>query len=161
MKKIQIVPLLVCAALLGGCATASISAKEQIMEKVGKTYKADANQTYYAVRWALKECGYTITTEDLQNGTVKSGWVDSKADSFYLNPFGHPDYGANGAYYMLELNINPEEGTGMTRVDVTAHVKSMQRRLHSSKAVEKKVLKKVTEYLRKPDIELTNIGIEE
>jgi hypothetical protein len=37
----------------------------------------------------------------------------------------------------------------------------MQRRLHSSKAVEKKVLKKVTEYLRKPDIELTNIGIEE
>lgn len=147
------------AVLLSACANPSVHAREQVMNKVSRTFNADANKTYYAVRSSLKDGGYPITLEDLKNGVIKTGWRASKADSFYLNPFGHTDYGANGAYYMFEINIVPDDSGSRVAVDVISHVKSMASPLLTSEIYEKKLLKKIAEYLRPADIDVTNIGI--
>jgi hypothetical protein len=151
------------AVAMGGllsCAHPMTEAKAKTMTKFSKEYKTDANQAYYAVRWALKTNGYAIANEDLQNGVITSGWLDSPVDGFYTEPFGHRDYGVNGAYYQLTINIVPQDG-GMTKVEVTSSVKSVISHLQSSGKVEKKILKKISDYLRTSDVKVTNLGMEE
>lgn len=160
-KHITSYLLLLAPVLFHSCATPAIQAKEQTMPGISRTFDATPNDAYYAVRWALKTDGYNITKEDLDNGIVVSSWLASKVDSFYIDPFGpeHKDYGVNGAYYKLEVKITPDGGK--TRVEVVPHVKCIYPNLKSSHKEEKRVLKRVADYLRKPDINVTNIGIEE
>lgn len=152
--------LLVCLAVFfAACAHPMFEARKTVMPKVSKTFNTSANEAYNAVRWALKTGGYNVAGEDLKNGVVTSSWLASKVDSFYIAPFGHPDYGVNGSYYQLEIFIVPEDGK--TRIDVVPHVKSVVAHFKSSGIEEKKVLDKVADYLRTSDIRLTNLGLEE
>ncbi|PIR16481.1 MAG: hypothetical protein COV46_08060 [Deltaproteobacteria bacterium CG11_big_fil_rev_8_21_14_0_20_49_13] len=150
-----------CVLLHSSCADPSIHASEREVATVSRIFNATPNDAYYAVRWALKTDGYNINKEDLDNGMVVSGWLPSKVDSFYIDPFGpeHKDYGTNGAYYRLSIKITPEDGK--TKVEVTSLVKSIVPHLRSSEIQEKKVLRKMADYLRKADIDVTNVGIEE
>ncbi len=153
---------LIAVINFSACSKPMAEAKERSLVKVARTFNTDANEAYYAVRWALKTSGYSITNEDLQNGVVMSSWLPSKVDSFYVDPWGgHPDFGADGAYYRLEVKIVPTDDSGKTRVEVISHVKSLIAHLHSSQIYEKKILSKVSDYLRNPDLRVTNIGAEE
>ncbi|MBI2341187.1 MAG: hypothetical protein HYU98_00425 [Deltaproteobacteria bacterium] len=147
--------------LFVSCAHPLYEAREFPNKTVSKTFETDANQAYSAIRWALKTSGYAIINENLEEGIVTSGWLPTKADSHYLEPFGHPDYGVNGAYYRLEVKIIPEDVGSKTRVEIVSRVRSMMAQLKSSEIEEKKILNMVSDYLRKPDIHLTNIGLEE
>lgn len=142
------------------CAHPAYEGREVTTKTFSRQFTTDANQAYYAVRWALKTDGYAITEEDLQNGLVKTGWLATKVDSHYLNVFGRRDYGVNGGYYMLDVVIKPPEG-GQTEVSITSHVKSIMANLKSSGIEEKKILRKIADYLRSPNIKVTNIGVEE
>lgn len=159
-KNIALAVVMAVFVLSASCAKPMLDAKTHQMPNVSRDFKTDANQAYYAVRWALKTNGYAIANEDLQNGIITSGWLDSPVDAFYTTPFGHRDYGANGAYYQLVINIVPQDG-GMTKVEITSRVKSIVSHLQSSGKVEKKILKKISDYLRTSDINVTNIGMEE
>jgi len=150
---------LFASLLLSSCAHPMLEAKEYTATTVSKTFKTDANGAYAAVRSVLKTNGYAITAEDLQNGIVTSGWRASTADSHYVAPFGHRDYGVNGAYFKLEIRLIPDGSS--TRVEIASKVKSIVAHLKSSEIEEKKILSKVGDYLRGPDIRLTNIGIDE
>ena len=163
MKKIALLAVMLVAAIsLSSCSHPMAEAKERALVKVARTYNTDANEAYYAVRWALKTSGYSITSENLQDGVVMSSWLASKVDSFYVDPWGgHPDFGADGAYYRLEVRIVPTDDSSKTRVEVISHVKSLIAHLHSSEIYEKKILSKVSDYLRNPDLKVTNLGAEE
>jgi hypothetical protein len=152
---------LIPVLLLFSCAHSMYEAREFANQTVSKTFETDANHAYLAIRWALKTSGYSIINENLEEGIVTSGWLPTKVDSHYLEPFGHPDYGVNGAYYGLEVKIIPEDVGSKTRVEIISHVRSMMAQLKSSEIEEKKILNMVSDYLRKPDIHLTNIGLEE
>jgi len=160
MRLRNIIVLVIMAGFVSACAKPAIHAREQVMEKVSRSFSTDANQAYYAVRAALKASGYFISSEDLQDGVIKSSWVRSKADSFYVAPFGHVDYIADGAYYRLQVNIIPKDGVSKVDIEVASHVKSVSSHLHSSGIYEKKVLEKIADYLRPSDIDVTNVGIE-
>ncbi len=157
MRKIQVVILLL---VISGCAHPAYEGREVTTETFSRQFTTDANQAYYGVRWALKTDGYAITEEDLQNGMVKTGWLATKVDSHYMNVFGRRDYGVNGGYYMLDVQLTPLDG-GQTEVSVTSHVRSMMSNLKSSGIEEKKILKRIADYLRSPNVKVTNIGIEE
>lgn len=161
MKTLNIIVALLSLFIVQACSHPIMDAKESTTAIVSKNFETDANQAYYAVRWALKTSGYSITNEDLQNGTVTSSWLTTKVDSHFIAPFDRPDYGVNGAYYRLEIKIAPETGTNLTRVEITSRVKSMIPRLRSSETEEKRILSKISDYLRRPDIRVTNLGIEE
>ena len=147
--------------VISSCAHPMFEAKEKTTTTVSRAFDTDANEAYQAVRWALKTSGYSITGEDLQNGVVTSGWLPTTVDSHYVDPFGgHRDYGVNGAYFMLEVKIVPMD-SGQTDVQISSRVKGMMAHLRSSKVQEGSVLNKVSDYLRKPDIRVTNLGVEE
>lgn len=148
-----------CFLLLSSCAHPVAEGKDKIVSTLSQNFDADANTAYSAIRWALKTSGYAINSEDLQNGIITSGWLAGKADSFYVAPFGHKDYGVNGAYYRLEFTIIPEGGE--TKIEISSRVKSVLAHLKSSEIEEKKILKKIGDYLRNPEIRVTNVGIEE
>ncbi len=145
------------------CAHPMMEGKKYTVATVSRSFAGDANHAYEAVRWALKTTGYNIIKEDLDNGVITSGWLPSGVDSFYIAPFGeeHKDYGVNGSYYRLEIKLTPDAGGARTTVDVTSQVKSMAIHLKSSEVEERKILKKIADYLRGEDIKLTNIGVEE
>lgn len=166
MKKIIIfavfLQLTAYNLLLSSCSQPAFDAKESTTASVSRTFESDANQAYYAVRWALKTSGYSIINEDLQNGVLTSGWRPSTVDSHYVDPFGRKDYGVNGAYFKLEVKIMPNEGSSnKTKIEISSRVKSMMAHLKSSEIEEKKILGKVADYLRKADIRVTNLGAEE
>lgn len=161
-NKITIVLLL--AMMCSACATPSMSAKEQSLSPVERTFTADANQAYYAIRWALAATGYPVGNEDLRNGTISTTWVPTKVGSQYLDPFdrndpGTRDFGNRGGYYRMDLQVIPEDGKA--RIVVTSQVRSIVANLKSSGEQEDRVLNKIGDYLRNADPDVTNVSIPE
>ena len=162
MRYVKWVALLVVVLSVAACVKPALTAKEQTLTPYDRTFDADANQTYYAIRWALAAVGYPVGSEDLQNGLIGTTWIPTKVGSQYLDPFDRQeqtsrDWGNNSGYYKLAFHVQPEGGK--TRVTVTAYVRSVVANLKSSGEQEQLVLNKVGDYLRGADPEVTNVGI--
>lgn len=158
-KWVMVAIMLVSAA---ACVKPALTAKEQTLTPVDRVFDADANQTYYAIRWALAATGYPVGSEDLQNGLIGTTWIPTKAGSQFLDPFDRQeqtsrDWGNNSGYFKLAFHVQPE--SGKTRVTVTAYVRSVVANLKSSGEQEKVVLNKVGDYLRGAAPDVTNVGI--
>jgi hypothetical protein len=154
--------MLILCVVCAACVKPALTAKEQTLTPFDRMFDADANQTYYAIRWALAATGYPVGTEDLQNGMIGTTWVPTKVGSQYLDPFDRQeqtsrDWGDNAGYYKMAFHVQPEEGK--TRVTVTSHVKSVVANLKSSGEQEQQILNKVGDYLRGADPDVTNVGI--
>lgn len=160
LRIARVVCLLMCTvSLFAGCTKELAESTTQSMDTVSRSFKGTANQTYYAIRWALAARGYPVGYEDLPGGVISSSWIATKAGSHYVAPFGngHRDYGQTGAYHQLELRVLPSGGT--TTVDVTSRTKSIIANLHSSGSEERAVLDEVGNYLR-ANTDVTNLGVE-
>lgn len=160
-KWVVVAILLVSTA---ACVKPALTAKEQTLTPVDRIFEADANQAYYAIRWALAAAGYPVGAEDLQNGLIATTWVPTKVGSQYLDPFDRHeqtsrDWGNNSGYFKMAFHVQPE--SGKTRVTVTAYVRSVVANLKSSGEQEQLVLNKVGDYLRGADPEVTNVGIKD
>ncbi len=111
-----------------------------------------------AMKKTLEQLGYEIASNDEENGKMTTGWKAVEVDSHYYDLFGRPDYGStDGAYYQLLVDLN-EEGSRL-KVLVATKVKTIVGKLHSSGKVEKRVLKQLEDYLRSPQIEMSNVGV--
>lgn len=141
------------------CAKGVVTATTHDGVPVEKSYFADTNKVYYAVRWAMEQNGYPVAREDLQNGHLESGWLATKSDSHYIPVFGRQDYGVNGSYYKFNIDIIPDGS--QTHVKVTSEMKTLIHNLASSGREEKALLAKTADFLRTGDVPLTNVGIEE
>lgn len=128
-------------------------------EYFSEDYAASANDTYYAVRWALKDAGYPVEKEDLAGGVITTKWLPVTAGSHYIEVFGRPDYGVTNSYHQLEVRISPEGGR--TLVKVGSRAKTLVYNLKSSGVEERKVLEYVGDYLRSSEPDITNLGINE
>lgn len=123
--------------------------------------KFDTNkeEAFYAVRWALKTRGYPIAHENQNEGVVKSTWVPTKSDSHALILFDRPDFGVNGGYYQVLVNVTPEEGK--MKIAVATQVKAVPYGVKSTGIEERRILNEIGDYLRVKEPEVSNIGLEE
>lgn len=156
--------LALVAFAFAGCMKPALTAKEQALEPVDRVFDADANQAYYAIRWALAATGYPVGSEDLQNGVIGTTWISTGAGSQYLDPFERQeqtsrDRGNNSGYYKMAFHVQPEGGK--TRVTVTSYVRSLVANLKSSGEQEQRVLHKISDYLRTAEPDVTNVGVKE
>jgi hypothetical protein len=159
MKRIA-VAFILCAALLGGCSKPLAQAKVvDDLNFLSRDYAANANDAYYAVRWALKEVGIPVESEDLPSGVIKTKWVPVTSDSHYVETFGRPDYGVTNSYHQLEIHISFEGGRSV--VKVASRAKTLASNFKSSGVIERKVLDATGDYLRGAEPTITNLGISE
>lgn len=155
---------LLLATICAACVKPALTAKEQTLVPVERTFAVSANQVYYAIRWALASTGYPVGTEDLPNGIITTTWVPTQVGAQYLDPFernepGARDWGNRGGYYRMDFHVIPEGDK--TRIIVTERVRSVIANLKSSGEQEEKVLDKIGDYLRTADPDVTNVGIQE
>lgn len=158
--RITSLVLILAAAMLAACskplATARIAPD---VEYLSRSYAATANDTYYAVRWALTEAGLAVASEDLAAGVITTKWAPVTSDSHYVDVFGRRDYGVTNSYYQLDLRISFDGGRAL--VQAAARAKTLAARFKSSGIQERKVLDLIGAYLRTNEPEVTNLGINE
>ncbi len=158
--RITALALVLAALTFAACskplATARIAPDVQY---VSRTYAANANDTYYAVRWALNEAGLPVASEDLAAGIITTKWVPVTSDSHYIELFGRRDFGVTNSYYQLDLRISFDGGRA--QVQAAARAKTLATNFKSSGIQERKVLDLIGAYLRTSEPEVTNLGITE
>ncbi len=152
--------LFLMAASFTACSKALVDGKITAFEGVSRVFDCDANKAYYAVRWAIQQEGYPVANENLVDGVLETDWIPTKSDSHYIAPFGRRDFGANAAYHQVVVNISPVSG-GKTKVEVLTKINAVFAHGKTSLVQENKVLSRIADYLRDPNITVTNLGVEE
>lgn len=153
-----ILAVLVLAA--AGCSKPLVTAKvDPNVGYVSKSFPAGTAETIAAVKWALKINGYSLSNESSQDMTITTTWAPTTSDSHAIDFFQRRDYGVNGAYHQLEVQVSPEEGR--TKVYVGSRLKTIVARLRSTGIEEKKILNEVGNFLRTSEPTVTNLGLEE
>ena len=158
MKK-NLLLLVLCMSVTTACTKAYVNSKTVEPRIYKHTFATNPNEIYYALRWALKTYGYPIAEEDLQNGVIKTRYVPVTPTSHYIAIFKRQDYGANGAYHQLEVRLVPHDGK--TEVQIGSRMQTIVTHLQSSGREEQMILEKVADYLRSPNVQLTNLGVQE
>ena len=154
--------VLVLTAIVGTtvqCTKVMVYASDHPTEAVSKKYSGDSMVVYEKSKKTLETLGYTLTTTDDYQHQITTGWRPVKSDSHYLGLFKRRDYAASdGSYY--QLNVTCVSESSGTRVDVKTIVKSVSGKLSSSKSIEKNFLSHLDNAVRSPQIEVTNVGVE-
>lgn len=160
MKRfIWIVVVLACVGV--SCTKIYRVAKPTPPQLFKKKFAANPNDIYYALRWALKANHYPIAEEDFQNGILKTRYVPVRVYSHYIDIFGRRDYGVSGAYHQLEVRLTPQGGGGHTEVQIGSRIQGVVSNLKSNGREEKMILGKIADYLRSPNVQVTNLGVQE
>ena len=143
-----------------GCAKPLVDGTLMTMDPITRDMAQDPNTLYYAVRWALEECGYPTGSENLAAGVVESKWVPVGAGSHYVSLFHRRDYGANAAYYKMVVKIVPLSN-GQNRVEAQTKVKSIVNNVRSTGDKERELLNRIAWHARGNNITVTNLGVED
>ncbi len=124
------------------------------------SYSSNLETAMHQTTKALESLGYEVLRKDEYRHRITTNWVPTKSDSHYLDLFKRRDYGASaGSYYQVVADIKTD-GTRI-KVSVSTVIKSISGKLKSSKVVEKKVLTKIDDFMRSPQIVITNVGMSE
>lgn len=123
-----------------------------------KTFNSDKSDIYDAIKFALKANGFSVMSENKSSGYVESSWVPVRSGSHYIRVFGRDDYGVTGAFQQIIANVS--DNGGSASVSVGTRTKSLVAYLKSSGVEERKILDQISNYLRKHEPEITNIGVE-
>ena len=152
---------LACLLLIASsCSKPLASAKvREGSPPLSASFAAVPNDIYHAAKWALSEAGYSVASENLQDGVLESSWTPVTSDSHYIPLFERKDYGVTNSYHQLVVRIIPDGGR--TDVEVSSSVKSLVANIKSSRIEERRVLEGIGDYLRKQEPALTNLGVDE
>ncbi len=166
MKRSLLLALLMTASIafsgifLSACNKPILYGKDKDFDPIEKAYSAGTSDTFQVAKEVLKKMDYKIEQEDPTNGTIATGWRSTKSDSHYLELFDREDYGTVGAYYKIKIKITEKNAKSV--VEVSAPIKSLiTGRMHSSYREEKRILAKMADQLRKPELEMSNVGTSE
>ena len=160
MRTWGLVMVLVGLVTLSACTKPLANARvAPDVQYISRSFPANANDTYYAVRWALNEAGYPVAGEDLASGIITTKWVPVTSDSHYIELFGRRDFGVTNSYYQLDLRIGYDNGRAT--VQIAARAKTLAANFKSSGIEERKVLDFIGSYLRIGEPEITNLGVSE
>lgn len=141
------------------CTKKMVYSKDYYTNPWKAHFDADQASVFKTVEKTLNRFGYELTVKDEVKGSFVAGWRPVEADSHYVNLFDRRDYGvSDGAYYQLTVDLS-QEGSRV-KVLVATTVKSIVGPLLSSGKVEKRILLQLQDYLRSPQVEMTNVGVE-
>lgn len=159
MKKILALSMIAIAAFAHVACSKPMASASVVRDvpHLDRSYAAEPNDIYYAIRASLARFGYPVAKEDLSSGIIVTGWVPTTADSHFVDLFGRPDYGVTNSYYQFEIKI--ERQGGRSSVDIATRAKSLVAHLKSSGIKEKALLDDIGNFLRKDEPEITNLGI--
>lgn len=142
------------------CTKVVVYGTDTATDPVTHSYSTNLTTALEQSRKALESLGYSIASVDESRNRITTGWKPTRGDSHYLNLFERRDYGANaGAYYQLIVDVF-EDGTKI-KIAASTVVKSISGTLKSSNVVEKEALTRIDDYMRSPQIEMTNVGVTE
>jgi len=140
------------------CSKPALYGTIQEADEVVQYYQVPPADAFKATKEALTFRGYSLKTVDDTAMTIETFWQPTTADSHYVEVFGRRDYGTVGAYYRLAVKVTPR-GEG-SKVAITNVAKSIISNLKSSHRTEDAVFEKVSDFTRKRDIQVTNIGLQ-
>lgn len=151
--------LLFSVVLSSACTKVMVYATDHVTDAVTKKYTGEPATVYEKSRKILELMGYQITAADDYQYQITTGWQPVKSDSHYLELFKRRDYAASdGSYYQMSVACVAEGA--FTRVDVKTAVKSASGKLSTSKSLEKAFLSRLDDALRSPQIQVTNVSVE-
>lgn len=129
-------------------------------ESLTHAYSASVEETLTNAIKALEQLGYQVVTVNYEQNEVVTGWRPTLSDSHYLSLFKRKDFAASdGSYYQVHVKVQPDPAK--LQVSVWTTVKSLSGKLASAHVVENTVLQQLDTYMRRPQILMTNVGVEE
>ncbi len=158
-NKLLLLFLIFTLGTLSACGKPRLFGKDMKINPIVQNYPIDAKLALQSAKEALAYNGYNIQKEDDKQGFLETHWQPTTSDSHYVNFFERQDRGTVGAYHKLVLKITPRDN-GSCQVEIYSLAKSIVSNLESTGIEEEKVLKKIADYTRKQNIEVTNVGIQ-
>lgn len=150
--------ILLALGALVACSKPKLYGSVQESEAIVKYFAVPPADAYRAAKEALIFRGYSIKQADDTAMTLETYWQPTTSDSHYVLIFGKKDYGTVGAYYRMAVKVTPQ-GSG-SKVSITNVAKSFISDLKSSNREEDEIFVKVSDFTRKRDIQVTNIGLQ-
>ncbi len=142
-----------------GCTKKIVYSKNFNTQPRKSFYYADKTSVMENTRKLLENLNYSILGYETETGKIVTGWKPVESDSHYLNLFGRKDFGnTDGAYYQLVVDVLPD-GPKM-KVLVSTTVKTIVGKLETNGIIERRVIEKLDNVMRSPQIEITNVGME-
>lgn len=127
---------------------------------IEKSYSTSIYVAMEKTKKAFESLGYEVIRVEESQNQIVTGWRPTLSNSHYLDLFKRPDYSANaGAYYQMVADIS--EQNNRVKVVVYTNVKSVVGNLVSSKVLENKFFDRLGDFIRSPQIEITNVGMTE
>lgn len=162
MKKIIFRLLTLISAILffsaGMCTKVAVYGTDTNTDAVVKIYNADLYSSADRIQKAIESLGYAVTRADDTVTRFTTAWKLAPPDSHYSSYFNRKDFSASlGAYYQLVVEVT--DLSPRLRVSVSTQVKSVAGKLTSANVLEKKILARIDDFLRSPQIEMTNVGV--
>ncbi len=128
--------------------------KEQLPGLTTQVHGSPA-QVLQAAKKALEQSGYMVQTET--ENSLETSWQSTTPDSHYVEYFGRQDHGTVGAYHRILVQVTADGEN--SKVSVASVIKSIVSNLKSTGYEEKKIVKKLNDFTRPSDVQVTNIGI--
>lgn len=142
------------------CTKVVVYGKDYMTEPVVREYSVDLTTALDKAQKAAQSLGYEVLRTDESLNRVTMGWKPVKSDSHYMDLFKRPDYAANtGSYYQLIVDF--KESGSKVIVSAITKLKTVAGGLKSSHVVENEYLSRLDDLLRSPQIDITNVGMEE
>jgi len=157
-QKASLGMLFILGLVFSACSKPALYGTIQESDEVVQYYQVPPADAFRAVKEALTFRGYSLKSIDEQAMTIETYWQPTTADSHYVEVFERRDYGTVGAYYRLAVKVTAR-GEG-SKVAITNVAKSIISNLKSSQRAENVVFEKVSDFTRKRDIQVTNIGLQ-
>ena len=158
-KKFVVVLILwFISAASAGCGKPRLFGKEMEVRPITQSFPVDAKTAFKATKDALAFYGYDVQKEDEKASTLETHWQPTTSDSHYVIVFNRPDYGTVGAYHKVVAKIS-SQGNQST-VEIYSQAQSIISNRVSIGHEEHKILTKIADFTRKPNIEVTNVGLQ-
>lgn len=158
IKGVRGIFLLLASSFMISCAKPVVIAK--INENpffYEKIFSVKKEAVIEASKKALTSGGYSVANADPKAGKIESGWVSATVDSHYIDYFDRKDYGVNGAYHQLVIEVF--DNNGASKVRVASRIKGLSSAIKSSGSEEKSFFTRLGNYLRNSEPSVTNLGV--
>lgn len=137
------------------CSRPFLYGQKQQLPGVNTSVHGSQTQVLQAAKKVLEQSGYMVQTET--ENSLETSWQSTTPDSHYVEYFGRQDHGTVGAYHRILINVTADGEN--SKVSVASVVKSIVSNLKSTGYEEKKIVKKLNDFTRPSDVQVTNIGI--
>lgn len=128
-------------------------------DAIARSYATDMATALNETQKAMQSLGYQVLSVDESRNRVTAGWKPTTSDSHYLGLFGRHDFAAaTGAYYQLTADLSDDNGK--VKVTVATTVQSIAGKLSSNQIEEGRFFTRLDDYMRSPQILMTNVGVQ-